>query len=261
MSLADGRAIISSTVDQPLIEISPSLDLESIAAEFARTGRTRIASFLTDASARRVRDLLERGTPWSLVWRAGDSPPEVIRAEALPAVTPDRARSMQAALRTAMAARDYAFCYSTYPLVQALLERWAPGGPHEQLLTDLNQPAFLDLIRRVTAIPDLVKADGQATLYRPGHFLARHDDAEPSKGRRVAYVLNLCGDPDGDPWRPEWGGMLQFLTDAGDPDETLLPRFNALNLFAVPQPHHVTSVASFAPSTRYAVTGWFRDRI
>lgn len=244
-----------------MVALSRSIDVDGVAASFARTGRARIANFLTDGSARRVRDLLEHGTPWSLVWRAGDLPPEVIRAEALPAVTADRARSMQAALRAAMAGRDYAFCYSTYPLVQALLERWAPGGPHEQLLTDLNQPALLDLVRQVTAIPDLVKADGQATLYRPGHFLARHDDAEPAKGRRVAYVLNLCGDPDGAPWRPEWGGMLQFLTDPGDPEETLLPRFNALNLFAVPQPHHVTSVASFAPVSRYAVTGWFRDRI
>ena len=245
----------------PLIDISPDIDVAAVTATFARTGRSRIANFLTDASARQVRDLLERGTPWSLVWRAGDLPPEVIRAEALSTVTPDRARSMQEALRAAMASRDYAFCYSTYPLVQALLERWAPGGPHEQLLTDLNQPALLDLIRQITAIPELVKADGQATLYNRGHFLARHDDAEPAKGRRVAYVLNLCGDPDGAPWRPEWGGMLQFLTDAGEPDETLLPRFNALYLFAVPQPHHVTTVASFAPVSRYAVTGWFRDRM
>lgn len=245
----------------PLIEVSPTIDRAGISATFALTGRARIANFLTAASAVRIRNLLEHRTPWSLVWRAGETPPEVIRAEALSAVTPDRARLMQEALRAAMASRDYAFCYSTYPLVQALLERWAPGSPHEQLLTDLNQPAVLDLIRQITAIPELVKADGQATLYNRGHFLARHDDAEPAKGRRVAYVLNLCGDPDGAPWRPEWGGMLQFLTDAGDPDETLLPRFNALNLFAVPQPHHVTSVASFAPVSRYAVTGWFRDRI
>ena len=244
----------------PLIELS-AIDRAAVAASFARTGRARIASVLTTASAKRVRNLLEHGTPWSLAWRAGEMPPEVIRAEAISAVTPDRARAIQERLQAAMAARDYAFCYSTYPLVQALLERWAPGGPHEQLLTDLNQPALLDLIRQVTAIPELVKADGQATLYNRGHFLARHDDAEPAKGRRVAYVLNLCGDPDGAPWRPEWGGMLQFLTAAGDPDETLLPRFNALNLFAVPQPHHVTSVASFAPVSRYAVTGWFRDRI
>ena len=244
-----------------LIEVSPDADFAAAATSFARTGRARIASFLTDASARRIRDLLERATPWSLVWTAGHGPPEVIRPSDLGALTPDRARAIQSALAAAMASGDYAFCYSTYPLVQALLERWAPGGPHEQLLTDFNHPDLLDRIRTLTAIPDLVKADGQATLYRPGHFLARHNDSEPAKGRRVAYVLNLCGDPDGAPWRPEYGGMLQFLTDAGDPDETLLPRFNALNLFAVPQDHHVTSVAAFAPATRYAITGWFRDRI
>ena len=245
----------------PLIELSPDIDLAAASASFAGTGRAQIANCLTEASARRVRALLERGTPWSLVWRAGEAPPEVIRAEAISAVTPDRARAIQERLQAAMAGRDYAFCYSTYPLVQALLERWAPGGPHEQLLTELNQPALLDLVRTLTAIPELAKADGQATLYNRGHFLARHDDAEAAKGRRVAYVLNLCGDPDGAPWRPEWGGMLQFLTDAGVPEETLLPRFNALNLFRVPIGHHVTSVASFAPVSRYAVTGWFRDRI
>lgn len=243
------------------IELSPDIDVAAAAADFALTGRAQVAPFLTDASARRLRDLLERATPWALVWRARGTTPEVIRSEALGGLAADRKRMIQDQLRAAMAAGDYAFCYSTYPLVQALLERWAPDGSHEQLLADLNQPALLDLIRAVTAIPELVKADGQATLYRPGNFLARHDDSEPTKGRRVAYVLNLCGDPDGAPWRPEWGGMLQFLTEAGDPDATLLPRFNALSLFAVPQPHHVTSVASFAPATRYAVTGWFRDRI
>ena len=246
--------------EKPLIELSPDIDIAAATAAFARTGRVRIAPFLTDTSARRLRDLLQRSTSWGLVWRAGGTAPELIRADALGAVTADRARTIQDQLRVSMAGGDYAYCYSTYPLVQALLERWSPDGPHEQLLADLNQPAMLDLIRAVTAIPDLVKADGQATLYRPGHFLARHDDSEPARGRRVAYVLNLCGDPDGAPWRPEWGGMLQFLTNDGSPDETLLPRFNALNLFRVPQPHHVTSVASFAPLTRFAVTGWFRDR-
>jgi Rps23 Pro-64 3,4-dihydroxylase Tpa1-like proline 4-hydroxylase len=243
------------------IDLSPNIDVAAAAESFARTGRARIAPLLTDASARRLRDLLEHSTPWGLVWRAAGTQPEVIRADALAAVSAERAGDIQEQLRSSMAANDYAFCYSTYPLVQALLEQWAPGGPHEQLLADLNQPALLDLIRTITAIPELMKADGQATLYNRGHFLARHDDSEPAKGRRVAYVLNLCGDPGGEPWRPEWGGMLQFLTDEGQPDQTLLPCFNALNLFRVPQPHHVTSVASFAPPTRYAVTGWFRDRI
>lgn len=244
-----------------LVELSPDIDRAAAAETFARTGRAQLPAVLTPASARAARDLLEHRTPWGLAWCGGQSAPEVIRAEALPAITPERARTIQHRLRQSMAEGDYAFCYATYPLVQALLEHWAPGGPHEQLLTELNSPAMLDLVRAVSGIADLVKADGQATLYRPGHFLARHDDSEPTKGRRVAYVLNLAGNPDGPPWRPEYGGMLQFLTEDGQPDATLLPRFNMLNLFRVPQPHHVTSVASFAPSTRYAITGWFRDRI
>lgn len=244
-----------------LVELSPDIDRAAAADSFARTGRARIAPFLTAASALRLRNLLEHATPWGIVWRAAGNDPEVIRAEELAQVSPDRAQSIQQQLRASMAAGDYAYCYSTYPLVQALLEQWAPGGPHEQLLAELNDPRLLNLIREVTAIPELAKADGQATRYNPGHFLARHDDSEPAKGRRVAYVLSLAGDPEGSPWRPEWGGMLQFLKDDGEPDETLLPKFNALNLFRVPQPHHVTSVASFAPSTRFAVTGWFRDRI
>lgn len=242
------------------VDLSPDIDIAAARETFARTGRVRIDPFLTKASARQLRALLERDTPWGLVWRAGDTGPAVIRSEAIASVTPEQVRPIQQRLHRAMANQDYAFCYSTYPLVQALLEGWAPGGPHEQLLTELNQPPILDLVRCITDTPELVKADGQATFYNRGHFLARHDDSEPAKGRRVAYVLNLCGDPDGPPWRAEWGGMLQYLTDDGHPGETLLPRFNALNLFRVPQPHHVTSVASFAPSTRFSVTGWFRDK-
>lgn len=244
-----------------LLAFSDGIDIAFHRDELARTGRTQVRDVLTTDSARRLRALLD-ATPWGLVWRGkGQLTPDLIRAERLGTIDAARARAIQQALLAAMAGGDYAFCYSTYPLVQALLEGWNPGGPHEQLLIDLNNHEVLDLVRAISGIPDIVKADGQATLYRPGHFLARHDDAEPDRGRRIAYVLSLSGDPGGAPWRPEWGGMLQFLDDDGSPRDTILPRFNALNLFTVPQPHHVTSVASFAPATRFAVTGWFRDRI
>ena len=35
-----------------------------------------------------------------------------------------------------------------------------------------------------------------------------------------------------------------------------MPRFNALNVFAVPQPHSVSIVSPFAVGARYSVTGW-----
>lgn len=61
-------------------------------------------------------------------------------------------------------------------------------------------------------------------------------------------------------WRPDFGGYLLFLNEDGDIEQGFRPRFNALNLFAVPQKHCVSYVPPFAPMGRFAITGWFRDR-
>jgi Rps23 Pro-64 3,4-dihydroxylase Tpa1-like proline 4-hydroxylase len=114
----------------------------------------------------------------------------------------------------------------------------------------------MDLVRAISGMSDLVKADAQATLYGPNHFLAVHNDEDTSAGRRVAYVLTLCAED----WRPDWGGYLNFYDADGDVVAGYRPRFNALNLFAVPQKHNVSFVPPFAPVARYAITGWFRDR-
>lgn len=156
----------------------------------------------------------------------------------------------------AAARGDYAFRYGHYPLVQSALEGWDPGGPHDLLLEYINAPEFMDLVRTVTGSFDLVKADGQATLFAPQHFLGRHNDSHVGDGWRVAYVLNLTIDE----WHPDWGGHLQFFGEDGEITGAFRPRFNALNLLAVPQPHAVSLVAPFAPLGRYAITGWFRDR-
>jgi Rps23 Pro-64 3,4-dihydroxylase Tpa1-like proline 4-hydroxylase len=42
--------------------------------------------------------------------------------------------------------------------------------------------------------------------------------------------------------------------------EGYMPRFNTLNLFAVPQHHAVSFVPPFAPQGRIAISGWFRDQ-
>jgi Rps23 Pro-64 3,4-dihydroxylase Tpa1-like proline 4-hydroxylase len=38
-----------------------------------------------------------------------------------------------------------------------------------------------------------------------------------------------------------------------------MPKFNTLDLFAVPQQHSVSMVTPAAPVRRYAVTGWLRS--
>jgi Rps23 Pro-64 3,4-dihydroxylase Tpa1-like proline 4-hydroxylase len=76
------------------------------------------------------------------------------------------------------------------------------------------------------------------------------------RGRRVAYVLNLTAQE----WRPQWGGYLNFFDKNWDVELAIRPRFNSLNLLAVPQWHSVSEVTAIAPVARYAITGWGRNQ-
>ena len=239
-----------------MLELNPQLDRSALAMEFARTGRVQIRDILTDSSARTVQRLVQHQTPWGLVWAAGNEGPTFIEAGQLAQLQQSEAASIQSKVAEAVRSDGYALLYSSYPLVTAYLERWNPDSPQEQLLGGINSEPFLDLIREVCDIPEIVKADGQATLYAPGHFLAHHNDSERERGRRVAYVLNLTVGE----WRPEWGGYLNFYDDDYEIVQAIRPRFNSLNLFRVPQVHSVGYVPLFSPIGRYAVTGWARDR-
>lgn len=239
-----------------MLELNPQLDRSALATEFARTGRVQIRNILTQESARTIQNIVQQQTPWGLVWAAGDEGPTFVKAEQLGQLSQSEAASIQNKIADAVRGDRYALLYSSYPLVAAYLERWNPGSAQEQLLKGINSQSFLDLIREVCAIPEIVKADGQATLYAPGHFLAHHNDSEQERGRRVAYVLNLTVGE----WRPEWGGYLNFYDDDFEIIQAMRPRFNSLNLFRVPQVHSVGYVPLFSPIGRYAVTGWARDR-
>lgn len=242
-----------------LFEINPDIDRNACAQRFARHGRVQVRDVLTRETAEEIRTVMLRGTPWSMAVLTGESraKPRTFRHHEL--ATPAGAQEVNRATMAAHEASstgDYAFRYAHYPIVDALNERWEPDGPYEILLEHLNAPDFLGLAREITGIRELVKADGQATLFAPNHYLGRHSDSHVAEGWRVAYVLNLAPDD----WHPDWGGYLTFLNDDGDIVEGFRPRFNALNLFAVPQTHLVTYVAPFAPVGRFAITGWLRDR-
>jgi Rps23 Pro-64 3,4-dihydroxylase Tpa1-like proline 4-hydroxylase len=91
--------------------------------------------------------------------------------------------------------------------------------------------------------------------YRAGNFLTLHNDRQDGAERLAAYVLGLTPE-----WRPEWGGLLLFHGPDGEVERGLIPRFNVLNLFAVPKAHSVSVVAPFAPAPRLSVAGWLRAR-
>ena len=238
-----------------LLDLNPRLDVPAFKGAFKRDRRVQIKNVLTEDSARTIHRILSEETPWGLGWEAGPGGPKSLRHEEVAALTPAQHEALARSTMDAMRGTDYAFRYGRYPIVEAY-GKWDPNGPHDMLLEYLNDKPVMELIRRVTGIAELVKVDAQATLFGPSMFLSVHDDKHSGEGRRVAYVLSMC---DGD-WRPDWGGYLQFYDDHGDVIAGYRPRWNALNLFLVPQRHAVTYVAPFAPVARYAITGWFLDR-
>ena len=245
---------MSSTIS--LFELNPALDRGTLARRFSADKRLQIRDVLKPQAARTIHRILTQQTQWGLAWHAAEDGPHNVRREQLSAMAPAQKEAIGAKVTAAMRGSDYGFVYAQYPMLDAYLQKWDQGSPQDLLLEHINDQPFLSLVRQVTGIPELIKADAQATLYAPTQFLALHDDSHVAEGWRVAYVMSFCAED----WRPDWGGYLMFYDEEGDVVAGFKPRFNALNLFLVPQKHNVTYVPPFAPVGRFAITGWFRDR-
>lgn len=241
-----------------LFELNPDLDRAALAWQFAQAKRLQIRDVLTDATARELRDILHVATPWGIAMQAGATGKArgFSAAELRGKDGAQAAMEMAKATDVAAAAGDYAFRSLRYSLVEAVQQGWDKDGPFEVLLEHLNAEPFLNLMREVTGIPELCRADGHASCYAAQHFLGRHNDSHVAEGWRIAYVLNLTVDD----WHPDWGGHLLFYDTDGNIELGLRPRFNSLNLFLVPQDHAVSYVPPFAPKGRYSINGWLRDR-
>jgi SM-20-related protein len=249
-----GEKFIS--MEQTMFSLNPNLDREGLSRQFKLDGRIQIRDILDLHAARNLAHLLEHETAWGLAWQGGRDSANMLRATEFQSTSPEKRVEIGARVNKAMSDGEYGFQFGSYPMLDAYMGKWDPDGMHDRIFEHINDQPFLNLVRQVTGISEIKKADAQATIYAPGHFLAQHDDSHVAQGWKVAYVLNLCPLE----WRSDWGGYLNFLDDDGDIIVGWKPRFNTLNLFRVPQPHQVTFVPPFAPLARFAITGWFRDR-
>jgi SM-20-related protein len=236
--------------------VNQKLDRSTLSREFESNGRVQVRDILSAETAAMLANMLEQQTDWGIAWQNGEDGPNYHKAAAANPADLEALTAIQSASYGTMKDQGYAFQFGSYPMLKAYLERWKPGSIHDYVFEHLNDAPFLNLVREITKIGELKKADAQATLYAPGHFLAQHDDSHVGQGWRVAYVLNLCPVD----WRPDWGGYLNFLNEDGDIVAGWRPRFNTLNLFSVPQKHLVSFVPPFAPVARFAITGWLRDQ-
>lgn len=232
-------------------EIDPALDPVRLSAFYRRSGRLHIPGFLLPEGAEALYRHLAQEVEWSLVLNDG----EEVR-EAAPEIRRRYTAEQESALAEfahAGARKGFQFLYECRRVPDEPEARLRSGTLLDRFADFLNSPRFLDFARRLTGIADISWADAQATRYRAGHFLTRHDDLSAGKQRRAAYVVNLTPQ-----WEVDWGGQLQFIDADGHIAEAYVPRFNALNIFTVPQAHAVSYVAPFAGGARYSITGWLR---
>lgn len=236
----------------PLLKLSDRLDPEALARAFRTTGRLHIPEFLDPADANLLHhDLRSRGD-WRLVVNQGERSFDLDRA-AQKALSSAQRQQLEQAVH---AEARYGFQY-LYESVRVPDEDAARGeiDPLHRFARFMSSDPVRTLLRQVTGQPAIDFADAQATAYGPGHFLTAHDDEVPGKTRYAAYVYNLSPR-----WRVDWGGLLLFEGADDHIEQGFTPSFNALNIFAVPQPHSVSMVAPFAANRRYSITGWLRGR-
>ena len=232
--------------------LNNDLDVDHWKRQLALRTRLQIPDFLQAPAAAFLRDCLMRQVPWRLAERSDDGAARTHgHDDALDA--DGYRRVLDAAYQ---GARDgFRFVYDSYMLGRARAEGWDPDLPLHGLFDFLNSPDYLAFARYLTGDAAINAVNAQATRYRPGQFLTAHDDKNSLEGRRYAYVINLSPR-----WKAEWGGQLQFLDAQGNVIDTLLPRWNTLSIFKVPQLHHVSLVSPWAGEHRLAITGWMLAR-
>jgi Rps23 Pro-64 3,4-dihydroxylase Tpa1-like proline 4-hydroxylase len=237
-----------------MIDLDLKLDPAAITAaalQFARDGHVRLENAFAPETAEALHRHLADELEWWRVVNQGEQTWD-LGPESIAALERDGDAQLMELVHKG--ARDgFQFLFDSVRVSDEANERASRGLLVDSLIDAMCSPHNLGLLREVVGDATVVKVDGQATRYLPGHFLTGHDDAIDGKGRSAAYVINLTPE-----WRTEWGGLLQFHDANGDVTKGLKPCFNAIHLFKVPQVHSVSLVTPFAGAPRLSVTGWLR---
>lgn len=216
----------------------------------ARAGRVHVPSVFVEATAKSLAEACRDAT-WSVGFKGKDANYDVTAQQA--AALDVNQRIELSKVIYAQATNEFQYLFDSYRISDEAEAGRLTEGVFAEFFAALNSPEMLAQWRVLTGDDRIVYLDAQATRYRPGHFLTVHDDAQAAKDRLYAYVINLTPQ-----WTPDWGGLLMFLSEDGHIAEAFTPRWNALNILKVPQPHAVSVVAPFARGARFSITGWMR---
>tara|TARA_E500000305_G_scaffold71520_1_gene57506 strand:+ start:1203 stop:1925 length:723 start_codon:yes stop_codon:yes gene_type:complete len=213
--------------------------------ELAAQGWTRIDNVLAGKSAISLRRDME-SLPWALMMRVKRQLHE-IDADLLARLGEEGLREF--AFAGSEEEAGFRQIHDAVTIPSAADKCTARGFAIDRLALAWSMPEALDGWQEMLGDRPVARLVAMASRYRPGHFLSDHDDGEDPR-RIVAFVLSL-----NEGWQEDWGGQLVLQDDNGNA-QSLVPRFNVLNVFTVPRVHYVAQVAEHAQQGRYSVTGW-----
>lgn len=227
------------------------LDSGQLRETYNKFGRIHIPDFLEIKSANKIYQTLIEQSEWNLAWNDQGEHND-LSYKGVMNWTSEQRDLLSHKIYT-QAEKDFQYCYSAIPIFDIYQNKLMPGHFFNDIYAFFNTLKFIDFIRMITGLESITFADMQATRFSKGHFLTEHDDDVRGKNRLAAYVLNLTPE-----WRNDWGGALVFPNNKCSEGDLFFPKFNALNIFSVPQKHFVSFVTPFAGADRYSITGWFR---
>lgn len=221
-------------------------DVEAIAATYAAEGRVRIPAFMVENGLRGLHGEIVARQDWRQVMNIPGGILELSREERA-AISLADAEELDATMHK-RACLGFQYRYEGLRIPE-------PSGEVtdglDKMAHVMAAAPMLGFLGKVIGQSDLMFTEGQVTAYATGDFLTCHDDQAPGRRRVAAFVLGMTPS-----WRPEWGGLLLFHSDDDSQVYGLVPRFNTLDLFSVPQRHSVSTVSPSAPGRRLAITGW-----
>ncbi|TKB46271.1 2OG-Fe(II) oxygenase [Thalassotalea mangrovi] len=231
------------------ITINPELDWDALKREYQRESRLQIKDFFSADTAEYLLHLLQSNQDWYLAFNNGNQFYES-SLEDLQKLTDEQRHKFRANIER-RAQNHFQYVFFQYYISQAISLGENDGHPLHAFEAFVNSEEYLEKMRFLTEERKIAKADSYASYYAPGHFLSEHDDIHPKHDRVAACTFSLTKN-----WQLNWGGHLAFYDSQGNIDKALIPSFNTMNIFRIPQRHAVQPVAPWAGDKRLSLLSW-----
>lgn len=210
----------------------------------------QIQDFLSNDFAQKIHICLKDKVNWGLACRIDNKPITFEKCKTFNEIPKKYRKKFKKQIK-----QPFQFLYGTYMMVTAYKEKRDPDLYLNHVLEWLNSTETLNYFKELIQDDSIIKINAQATRYTSKNFLTQHNDESIEEGRLYAYVLGLTKD-----WNPDWGGLLNIIDEEGNITATLLPKYNTLSIFKVPQNHFVSYVTPDTTKERISITGWLLSK-